>query len=130
MTAGERLARAQMTLGVIATLVGVLGLLYPADELLLASDDDLPYGNLLSFDTAGAVLYAVGGVVAVVAARSRRIPAVLAVGAGWLLLGLYTLFESDAGDNVLGVQRLGGFSFGLIMAIGLGVTAWLQRPAD
>jgi hypothetical protein len=128
VSAADRLSRSQVVLGTVATVVGVAGLLYPAGELFLASDDDLPWGNLLSFDTWGAVLYALGGVAAILAARSRRPPLVLAVAACWMALGLYTLFVSEPDDNVLGVQRLGGFSFGLMMAVGLGLTGWLSMP--
>jgi hypothetical protein len=127
MTAEDRLVRAQVVLGLIALTVGLVGLLSPSDELFLASDDDLPYGNLLSFDAGGAVAFALGGVAAVAAARSRRVGVVLAVAAAWLALGLYALAVSDADDNVLGVQRLGGFSFALMMSVGLGVTAWLTK---
>jgi hypothetical protein len=66
-------------------------------------------------------------VAAIAAARSRRVGVVLAVAAAWLALGLYALAVSDADYNVLGVQRLGGFSFALMMSIGLGVTAWLTK---
>ena len=124
----DRLARAQIVLGAVAAVVGLLGLLYPGDELFLASDDDLPYGNLLSFATAGAVAFFVAGVATVVAALARRPALVLGMAAVWSVLGLYSLMVSDPDDNVLGIERLGGFAFSVMMAVGLSVTALLARP--
>lgn len=88
-----------------------------------ARTDDLPYGDLITLDRNGALLWLIAGLVGVCNAffAHRALRALAA--AGWLALAAIGATVVIAGGDTLGMKRPGGIA----VCLGLGIAA-LSSP--
>lgn len=87
-----------------------------------ARTDDLPYGDLLTLDRTGAILWLIAALVglgnAVIGGRALRASAA----AAWLGLAAIAMVTVVADGDALGMSRPGGVA----LSLGLGLTALLS----
>lgn len=95
-----------------------------------ARTDDLPYGDLITLDALGGVVFAVLGGLSVAAAWVGRRELLLVTAAAWAVLAALCFAVAVTSSNLLGAARPGttavAFALGLILGLPALVSA--DRP--
>jgi hypothetical protein len=126
-------ARAQAVLAGVAMVSGALGVVRAGGSLTNRSGSDIGYGDLelhlMSFNRLGGLLALALGTLALAGALQGRRVVVAAAAFGFVVFALQTLIGDRRidGGNITGANGA-TLSFCLMMAIGLGVLAWYERP--
>ncbi len=128
-----RVARTQLTVGVVALAVGVIGFWVARNADFSGGPGAIIFEDLelrtMSYNRLGAVLTIVFGAIGIAASLVRRPMLGLIGGTGFALMAVQPLLQWRTGaDNLLAATGR-NWSFNLAMALGLLVPAVVARLA-
>lgn len=91
-----------------------------------ARTDDLPYGDLVTLDASGGVVFAILGVLGAAATWVGRRELLLATSAAWAVLAAVCFAVAVTSSNLLGAARPGTAAVASAVALILGLPALVR----
>jgi len=127
----DRIARTQLTVGVVAVIVGLLGYWVSRDAAFSAGPGAIIFEDVelrtTSYNRLGALLTIGFGAMGIVAGTTRMAMLGLIGGVGFGLLALQPLLQWRSGTENLLAASGRNIGWSLAMALGLAVPALLAR---